>query len=171
MGGTGLEIERKYLIGVPPTTEVLLAHGAAPAELEQVYLVRDGGDPRRIRRIVRNDATEYVLTRKRSLGGIVRREIEHEIDAAEYQRLLADADPTRRPIRKTRWTWDEVGHTWELDLFLEPAGKVLLEVELSDPDIVVVPPSWIDVVRDVSTDPAYFNWSLTSIGGSEELPA
>jgi CYTH domain-containing protein len=110
------------------------------------------------------------LTEKRSLGGITRREIERDLDAATFALLATEADPTRRPVRKTRWTWAEAGQTWELDVFHDPGDLVLLEVELSDANTVVTPPAWLDVVRDVSTDKAYFNWSLASIEASDEEP-
>ena len=170
MAGSGLEIERKYLLKAAPPEEALLAHAAVPAELEQIYLVRTAGDPRRIRRIVTGGSTAYVLTEKRSLGGITRREIERDLDAATFALLATEADPTRRPVRKTRWTWAEAGQTWELDVFHDPGDLVLLEVELSDANTVVTPPAWLDVVRDVSTDEAYFNWSLASIEASDEEP-
>jgi len=171
MSGSGLEIERKFLLAAAPAERSLRSHGAKPAAIEQVYLIRDEGDPRRIRRIDADGSIRFVLTKKRSLGGIIRREVEHPIDAATYDRLLAEADPTRRPIHKTRWTWAEAGRTWELDVFEVPPGLTVLEVELPDPDAVAQPPAWLHVVRDVSTDAAYTNWRLARVVPDDEAPA
>jgi CYTH domain-containing protein len=161
-GHDGFEIERKYLLERAPSPDVLAAFGAVSVEIEQVYLVnRDGVDARRVRRLVDGDGTRYRYTEKRRVRGIVREEREHEIDAAMFERLLAEADPTRRPIRKTRHVFDHHGQRLELDLFEGPlAGLVILEIELDDEDVVPTVPSELGPYRDVSEDPEFLNWNL-----------
>ena len=161
MGG-GFEIERKYLLDGPPSEAVLAALGARPARIEQVYLRTDDDWVRRVRRIEVAGRVRYVLTRKRDVGGIVREEVETDLTAEAYGRLVAEADPARRVVRKTR---HEMAHglwTLELDVFDEPPGLVLLEVELERPSDVPELPASIAarVVREVSLDPAYKNHAI-----------
>ncbi len=162
MGRRGLEIERKYLLSGPPPGADLAALGAQPTRLEQAYLRSSDGWVRRVRRIDVNGSSRYVLTRKRDREGIVRDEIEADISPEEYGRLLADADPARRIIRKVRHVIRHGRWTLELDVFSEPPGLVLLEVELDDPDEVPDLPASIAalVVREVSLEPAYANYRL-----------
>ena len=156
-----LEIERKYLLVRAPSPERLAGFGAHAREIEQVYLRPTADAPlRRIRRSSTGGRTRFHYTEKRLVSGIVREEREKEIDLRTWQTLLAEADPARRPIRKTRHIFPYAGHELELDVFELPEGLVILEVELSDPDEAVELPAELEVVRDVSEDPDYLNWSL-----------
>lgn len=159
---TDLEIERKWLLAEAPSAEWLESHGAVPKRIEQVYLSAAGGEEggRRIRRIESAAGLRHVETRKRSLGGFTREEVERDVGADEYARLLHDAEPTRQPIRKTRWVFPFAGHALELDVFESPAGVVLLEVELGAEDEPVELPADLPVVREVTDDRAYLNWNL-----------
>ena len=158
MGG-GLEIERKYLLSAPPSDAVLGALGARPTRLEQVYLRSSDDWIRRVRRVEASGRARYVLTRKRDVDGIVREEVEADVSVEEYGRLVAEADPARRVIRKVRHVISHGRWTLELDVFTEPPGLVLLEVELERPDDVPELPGSIAalVVREVSLDPTFTN--------------
>jgi CYTH domain-containing protein len=162
MGGDGLEIERKYLLARAPAGAELAALGARPVLIEQAYLRLEDDWVRRVRRSESGGTVRYVLTRKRELSGIVRQELETSLTAEEYGRLLADADPARRVIRKTRHVIPYGPWTLELDVFSEPPGLVLLEVELDDAtDVPELPPViGALVVREVSTESAYLNHNL-----------
>ncbi|HEY5495273.1 MAG TPA: CYTH domain-containing protein, partial [Candidatus Limnocylindrales bacterium] len=138
----GLEIERKYLLSSAPSEAELADLGAQLHRIEQVYLRSEGGWVRRVRRVEAAGRTRYVATRKREVAGIVREEHEEELDAAAYGRSLAEADPARRAIRKVRHVFPFGGHVLELDVFAEPPGLVVLEVELEDAsDVPALPPA------------------------------
>lgn len=160
----GLEIERKWLLASAPTLEWLRARDAVSKRIEQVYLrPATGGERggRRVRRIETDGRVEHVETRKRGLGGFTREELEWPIEAAEYERAsAAEAEASRRPIRKTRWVFPYAGHELELDVFESPPGVVLLEIELGSEDEPVELPPDLDVVREVTDDRAYLNWNL-----------
>lgn len=158
MGG-GYEIERKYLLRGAPPEAVLAALGARPTRIEQVYLRSTDGWVRRARRVEAAGRVRYVLTRKRDVEGITREEVEEDVSTEEYGRLVAGADPDRRVIRKIRHVISHGRWTLELDVFSEPPGLVLLEVELDhDADVPELPASIAAlVVREVSLDPAYTN--------------
>jgi CYTH domain-containing protein len=157
MSGDGLEIERKYLLAAAPSDADLAALGARPVRIEQAYLRVEDDWVRRVRRIDAAGSVRHVLTRKRDVAGIVREEVETDLTAEEYGRLLASADPERQAIRKTRHVFQYGPWTLELDVFSQPPGLVLLEVELEDATLV---PELPPAIREVSTDPAYANYAL-----------
>ena len=159
----GIEIERKWLLAAAPTDAWLAAHDARPLRIEQTYLRRsDGGPLGRVRRIGSGDETRYVLTEKRGTqaGLTVREERERELDRAEYEQLLGDRDPALGTIRKTRHVFPFGGHRLELDVFEEPPGIVLLEVELDAFDEPVELPPDLAIVREVSEEREYLNAEL-----------
>lgn len=162
MSGDGLEIERKYLLATAPSEALLADLGARATRIEQVYLRSDDEWVRRVRRVEIHGHSRYILTRKRDREGIVREEIEADLSPEEYGRLVALADPARRVIRKVRHVIHHGRWTLELDVFSEPPGLVLLEVELDDPVEVPELPAGIAalVVREVSMEPAYQNYRL-----------
>jgi CYTH domain-containing protein len=149
----GQEIERKYLLSGAPTEVELAELGARPHRIEQVYLRSEAGWVRRVRRVEAGGRTRYIATRKREIAGIVREEHEEELDAAAYDRIVADADPERRTIRKVRHVFPFGGHVMELDVF---------EVELEDAsDVPALPPILLErLVREVSLETAYLNHEL-----------
>ncbi len=159
----GLEIERKYLLSGAPSDAELANLGAQPHPIEQVYLRSEGDWVRRIRKVEADGRIRYVATRKREIAGITREEHEEELDAAAYDRIaLADADPARRVIRKVRHVFPFAGHLLELDVFVEPPGLVLLEVELEDAsEVPLLPPVVVArLVREVSLESAYMNHEI-----------
>ncbi|MEW6223085.1 MAG: hypothetical protein AB1627_00500 [Chloroflexota bacterium] len=164
MNGTALEIERKYRLAAAPDPRALAYYGAEAYRIEQVYLVTPPPG-RRVRRIERPDGSvEHRFTRKTHLRDLVREEQEHEIDAAAYAAYLEQADPDRRPIRKVRYVLPHGDQRLEVDVFEEPPGLVLVEVELRSEAEPVSLPGWLGEHRDVSADPAYANASLARIG-------
>ena len=159
----GMEIERKYLLAGAPSEAELADLGARPNRIEQVYLRSDDEWVRRVRKVESDGRTRYVATNKREIAGITREEHEEELDAATYDRiLLADADPSRRTVRKVRHVFPFAGHVLELDVFIEPPGLVLLEVELEDASELPPLPPVIRarLVREVSLEGAYMNHAI-----------
>jgi CYTH domain-containing protein len=160
----GVEIERKFRLRAEPPAEVLAAHGAVPRRLEQVYL---DGPPqgRRIRRIEHPDGhVEHRLTRKERLRAFAFREEEERIDADSYRSLLVEADPDRRPIRKTRHVVPHGDQVLEIDVFESPPGLVLVEVELEHDDEAIELPDWLGEWREVTGDPDFLNANLARSG-------
>lgn len=166
MHGGGTEIERKWLLDAPPSEAWLAEHGARPLRIEQTYLRRVPGAPLgRVRRIDADGGVSHTLTEKRGTsGGLgVREENECELDRAGYERHLADRDPGLGTIRKTRHVCAFEGHTLEIDVFEQPPGLVLLEVELADADERVELPADLPIVREVTEERAYLNVELARL--------
>jgi CYTH domain-containing protein len=161
---TGVEIERKFRLPAAPPAALLAAHGAVARHLEQVYLEGPPGG-RRIRRIEHADGRiEHRLTRKERLRAFAFHEEEERIDADRYASLLLQADPARRPIRKTRHVVPHGDQVLEIDVFEVPPGLVLVEVELERDDEPVDLPDWLGEWREVTGDPEYLNANLACEG-------
>ncbi len=167
MSPRGIEIERKFRLRAAPDAATLSAHRAMAKRIEQVYLLPDpyagpdapGGS--RIRRTELPDGTStFRRNRKRRIGAFSFDEAEDEISEAEWIAALARADPRRRPIRKTRHVVAHGGQTLEIDVFEEPAGLTVVEVELASEDEPVQLPGWVGEWREVTGDERYLNWSL-----------
>lgn len=96
-------------------------------------------------------------------SGLVRQEVEREIDEAELRREWPRT--AGRRLRKVRWKVREGAHVWEVDELGE-LGLVLCEVELRDAQEDPPLPAWLapHVVRDVTEDPRYRNFSLATRG-------
>jgi CYTH domain-containing protein len=178
MSPRGIEIERKFRLRAAPDRAELAAHGAVAKRIEQVYLrngaaqVSAGGaagdavaDPdttaERVRRIQLPDGTvSYRRTTKRRVGAFSFDEAEDPITGDQWEAALARADPERRPIRKTRHVVAHGPQTLEIDVFDEPPGLVVVEVELRAEDEAVELPGWLGEWREVTGDPRYLNVSL-----------
>ncbi len=157
-----LEIERKFRLRAAPSAAALAAHGALAKQLEQVYLLAGDTDvAERVRRTT--DAAggvTYRHTVKRRVGAFSFDERETLIDEIGWSEALARADPTRRPVRKTRHVVPHGEQTLEIDVFEQSAGLVVVEVELRDEAEPVALPAWLGEWREVTGDPRYLNANL-----------
>jgi CYTH domain-containing protein len=152
------EIERKFLLRP--------GHATVPVryeefDVEQVYLLAQDGWEARVRRRGQHGACTYTHTRKRPVGVGERVELERQITGREYIGLLAQADPSRRPIRKTRrvFLWNNQYFEW--DAFLDPRpGLELLEAEVGSLDAPVQLPPFLSVEREVTGEKQYANHTI-----------
>lgn len=143
------EIERKFLLKNDDwKTEV-----DTGLVLKQGYL---NTNPDRTVRI-RLAGKKGILTVKSKNVGITRNEFEYEIPYLDTLELLKLCEPPL--IEKTRYKIIQDNLTWEIDLFFgENAGLAIAEVELSDEEQTINPPSWLGT--EVSTDQKYYNSNL-----------
>lgn len=154
-----LEIERKFLIAYPDAAW-LQAAGCRRAEITQTYLIAGDGEERRVRRREEDGVCSYVETVKRHVSAASRVEIEREIAREEYEALLAQADPSCRPIHKTRYILPYEGLALEIDVYPFWADRAILEAEIDREDAPVAIPPELTVIREVTGEAAYKNASL-----------
>jgi|SRR5690625_207413 len=147
----GIEIERKFLL----RNDAWRQQADAGQEFRQGYLHSDASLAVRVRIA---DKTAW-LTIKADAGDIVRREFEYAIPVVDADSMLTHL--CRQPlIEKRRHRLEHAGHVWEIDVFHGAnAGLVLAEIELSRIDEDFARPPWLG--EEVSTDPRYFNSSLS----------
>jgi len=147
----GIEIERKFLV----TGDDWRAAITGSVRYQQGYLARSPSSAIR----VRTDGERAYLNVKASTDGVTRLEYEYPIPLADAEELLARV-ALRPLIVKTRHYVDFGGRRWEIDVFeAENAGLVVAEVELEAADAEVLLPPWVG--REVSSDPRYYNASLS----------
>lgn len=160
-----IEIERKYVVTKPDLT--LLPEGHQAILITQTYLKRlDPAVERRVRCWEQNDTATYFLTTKKSRGqGTLERiEEERQISREEYAKLIAEADPQRRTIAKWRHCFVYENQYFELDdLTSVRPGLFVLEIELTTKQQAVALPPFLNVIREVTDDPAYTNSQLALI--------
>lgn len=151
------EIERKFLIRMPDTAELLRL--GERTEIIQTYLVCENGSAR-VRKRGREGDWVYTHTEKKRLTDMRRIELERELDEAEYQQLLEKADPQRRVIHKDRYCIEYMGQLLEVDIFPFYSDRAFLEIELEDEEQEIHLPPWLDIIKDVTADRRYTNAAL-----------
>lgn len=163
-----LEIERKYLVDFrfDPSCIPVPVH---KADIKQVYLLsQEPGIARRIR--MRHDLdvkipgeAVYTYTEKVGVSDATSFERERIISSEEYLTLLAERDLGRVEIRKHRYSFVYESQYFQFDVFLHPQNALMvLEVELTDENQDIDLPSFLPIVRDVTSEPAFKNINLAS---------
>jgi CYTH domain-containing protein len=171
---TTVEIERRYLLKEMPP----LPPNAERWSVEQGYFAKHhatDGDAEshpigRIRRACREDGTVVCTHTIKSGSGLIRQEVEREIDAAQFEKLWPLTSPCQ--IRKVRHRISTNGLTWEVDQF-SGVDLVMAEVELQTPQARVQLPPWLapTVDREVTDDPAFTNYAIALRLGGERSPS
>ncbi len=167
---TGLEIERKYLIRMPDEVELRAMPGCVVWDVTQMYLRRDpDGGTRRIRRVCTGGAVKYFFTHKRRIDALSCEETEGEISEEEYAALVAQADPELKAVEKRRLRIPWMDQLLEVDIYRFWSDRATLEIELEREDQPVQLPDWLEIVRDVTGEEAYKNFSLARCVPMEDL--
>ncbi len=157
------EIERKYLIEYPEISALEALPNCEKVEIIQTYLQADHGDEVRIRQRGSRGNYIYFETRKKTISGLKRIEIERRLTKDEYLERLMDADPTRMPIRKDRYCLADGNQYFEIDIYPFWNDQAILEIELSDPEEEIRFPKMLKVIREVTEEEAYKNASLAKL--------
>jgi CYTH domain-containing protein len=165
-----LEIERKFLVRFPNSWEALseLLDGIIDVKrISQSYLVPEKGQQAaRVRKTVEglsgDTDTVYHYNKKKPTGDTgVHQELEHEISEKEYQKYLKQADTSKCELHKTRFVFDWHDQEFELDVFKgHLKGLAILELEMDDKDDTVELPPFLKVIKEVTKDKRYNNFSL-----------
>ncbi len=168
--GKHCEIERKYLIRYPDIKTLQTQKGVEQWEIVQIYLTVSGpGETRRIRQVVSGGEIKYYKTFKKHLTSLTNEEDEGEIDQLEYIHLCQEQQPGCKPVGKTRYRIPYEGHILEFDIYPFWNDRAILEIELEREDEGAAIPDYVQIIRDVSTDPAYKNRSLAENVIYEEI--
>lgn len=172
MSNTKLEKERKYLVK-PPTSWLDLAelmdHIVDVKRITQSYLLPEKGEQAaRIRKtlsgLVGDTEIQYHYNKKKPVETGVHEETEYEINHHKYQQSLKKADPKKCPVEKTRFVFKWHDQEFELDLFKgHLKGLAILELEMPGSiDDTVELPKFLKVVKEITDDKRYSNYSLAS---------
>ena len=155
-----LEIERKYLIEYPDVKWLNSLPNCRKVDIIQTYLLSNEGEELRVRQRGENGSYIYFKTLKRKASDASRVEIEERLSQDEYLSLLMEADPTRRPIRKTRYCLTYENRYFEIDLYPFWTDRAIAEIELKDKNEQFRFPQEIKVIREVTDEESYKNVNL-----------
>lgn len=158
MNQNGLEIERKYLIRMPDEAVLAAMPGCETWDVVQTYLM-DGpdGSTHRVRSIITNGETHYIHTVKRPLSQLSHEEWEVEVERAEYEALLREANPALNAVIKRRYRIPFAGQLLEIDVYDFWQDRATLEIELTSEEQEVTLPDWLCIVRELTGERAYKN--------------
>ncbi len=157
------EIERKYLIAYPDVEALKKLPNCQQVEIIQTYLLSQDGEERRVRQRGMDGNYVYYEATKRRVSRLKRIELERRLSQDEYLRLLMDADPNCRPIRKTRYCLTYDNQYFEIDVYPFWKDQAIMEIELSDENQPVQFPDFIKVIREVTEEEAFENHSLAKL--------
>ncbi len=158
-----LEIERKFLIAYPDVRWLEGLPNCRRVEIIQTYLTAKPGEELRVRQRGERGSYVYYKTLKRSVSDTTRTEIEQRLSQKEYLQLLMEADPTRRPIRKTRYCLTYDNQYFEIDLYPFWQDRAIAEIELADAGAEIRFPKELKILKEVTDDPAYRNAALAAL--------
>ena len=158
------EIERKYLIEYPDIAWLESSPNCKRVEIIQTYLKPDSDDEEvRVRQRGADGNYIYMLTKKRRISDLKRVEVERRLSKDEYLSLLMSADTTKRQIRKTRYCLMYDNQYFEIDVYPFWSDKAIVELEMNDENAPVVLPKELKLIREVTDDRSYSNYSLASL--------
>jgi len=157
------EIERKFLIEYPDVAELEKLPNCQRVEIIQTYLTAPEGEESRVRQRGIDGNYIYFQTTKKKITGLKRVEVERRLTKDEYLRLLMDADPNCRPIRKTRYCLTYDNQYFEIDVYPFWKDQAIMEIELADESEEIRIPKLVQVIREVTDDDTYKNASLARI--------
>ena len=155
-----LKNERAFLIEYPDVGWLESRKNCRKVEIVQTYLRSAPGEEVCVRQRSADGIQTYYETVKKPLDGSKLVEMEKALTQKEYVKRLADADPTKRTLHKTRYHLTCQGHYYEIDLFPFWLDRALCEIQVSDEAVPVTLPPELTVIREVTDDPAYSNAAL-----------
>ena len=85
------------------------------------------------------------------------------VSREEYGDLLLEADPARRPLRRTRYSFTYEGRYFEVDVYPFWDDRALLQVELREKDETVCFPPELTLLEDVTGDESYQSAALAAL--------
>ena len=160
MNNIPVETERKFLILIPSYNEMKQQKNFRIRKIIQTYLKRTDNKNSRVREIIENGETTYIKTVKERISALSCFEDENVISYKEYKELLANADKEKKSINKTRYSFEYCDHILEIDIYDFWNDRATLEIELSNENEAFAIPSFITVIKEISTDSRYKNTNL-----------
>ena len=157
------EIERKFLIEYPDIAELDKLPNCQRVEIIQTYLTSPEGEESRVRQRGVDGNYIYFQTTKKKVTDLKRVEVERRLSKDDYLRLLMDASPNFRPIRKTRYCLTYENQYFEIDVYPFWKDKAIMEIELANENAEIRFPAQIKVIKEVTEDETYKNASLARI--------
>ena len=171
MNKSGIEIERKYIIKIPDVEKMRAEEKYSPSEILQIYLSSPRGVTHRIRKRETGGAAVYTETKKIRIDKMSCHEDEREISEREFLALSKNIREGTQPIKKTRHVFIYEGHAFEVDVYPAWKSSCILETELASAGETVNFPDFIEVISEVTGNPAYTNYAMSKSFPEEIIEA
>ena len=154
-----MEEKHKYLIAMPDLVALTEKYRATPIDMMQTYLVDTQPDTeRRVRQQRSGEDYLYFYTEKHTRPDGTRWVTEKPISEKEYIRYLMEGDDSLHSVRKRKYRFIYGDCKFEVDVYPFSADRAVM-FRYSGGKEAPVPPE-IQVLRDVTGDPAYKNRQL-----------
>lgn len=157
------DVKRRFLIDYPDIDHLEGLPNCQRVDIIQTYLIAQDGEENRVRQRGIDGNYIYFQTKKVNMNGLQRVRLERRLSKDAYIRLLMDADPSCRPIRKTRYCLTHKNQYFEIDVYPFWNDKAIIEIEQCGNDAEIIFPDFVNVVREVTEDEAYKNLTLAKI--------
>jgi CYTH domain-containing protein/thymidylate kinase len=155
------EVERKFLIAYPDLDMLNNLKNCQKTEIIQTYLVSSNPETElRIRQSGRDGHYTYTKTEKRRFSETKRVEVEKRLRRSEYLTLLMNADTNLHQVRKTRYCLIHERQYFEIDIYPLWNSQAILKIELTNETEKIKFPDFLKILREVSDDNNYRNYSL-----------
>ncbi len=156
------EIERKFLIEYPDINWLEKNKNCKKLEIVQTYLISNNDEEVRVRQRGNNGNYIYTQTTKRNINNLKRIEIEKRLSKDEYLELLMNINPSKHPIRKTRYCLIYKNQYFEIDIYPFWNDKAIVEIELNSENQKIEFPSKLKIIKEVTDDNNYKNSELAN---------
>ena len=102
----------------------------------------------------------YTVTTKKKVSNMQREEIERRITEKEYLTLMMSSDTHLKQVKKTRYLLTYDNRYYEIDVYPFSNNRAICEIELADENEEVKLPPFIKIVKEVTGDKKFSNFSL-----------
>ena len=154
------EVWHKYLISMPDVEKLREEFSASAADMMQTYLARTQPNVvRRIRQQKNGEDYLYFYTEKCYTDSGAW-ETEKPITQKEYVQYLMEADTALHAVHKTKYRFCLDGRRFEIDVYPFSRDRAIMRAELPEDGKDAQLPPGIQVLREVTGDPAYKNSCL-----------
>lgn len=160
-----LEIERKFLIKKPDFEKLKSLYECTTVSIVQTYLISEDNTERRVRQRGINGNYTFYYTEKKRINDLTREEKEEKITRDEYINYLTQADTNLHQIIKERTCFISNNLYFELDDYPFWDDKAILEIELTEENKEITLPNGIEIIKEVTSDNNYSNYSLAKTQG------
>ena len=149
--------ERKYIVELTGN----LPEDSIQSEITQTYLTGEPDAEIRLRKRCWGQKQVYVHTAKKKISEQEELVTERQINNSLYEMMLGLSDPQRNTIHKLRSSFIWKGQYFEVDTYQgQLEGLVILETKgIVEGEPVKFPP-FLKVVKDVTGNEEYYNYTL-----------
>jgi len=154
------ETERKFLIKKPAIELINSIKMCSRTDIVNTYLKGiNYGVERRVRQRGLDGDYSFYYTEKTDIPGndVVRNEVERRISQREYINYLMEADMNLRQVAKHRYCLVYKNQYFEIDMYDFDEQYAILELELGREEQEITIPSYIEIVKEVTSDRRFRN--------------